>query len=358
LPDPAHPAYRHHTQVHVWRRESTMLISVIIPLFNKDAYIDRALDSIAAQTHPDVEIVVVDDGSTDDGPERVRRRRDPCVRLISQANAGPGAARNRGLAEICGDLVAFLDADDAWMPNYLENAARTFEGLDGDVATMTCGYIDWPGNMSREPLWRGRGLTDGVHRVDAATSTTRLMDMLTYMWPCSTVARTSTVRRWGGFYARDGARYAEDAVLWLKVLLNHPVCFQMTPLAHFHREASSLSSNYAGARPVEPFLLDPGDVAAACPPDLRPLLDRFLAARACKTACVLSLWGDRARARQLTRRFVTLRDWTSPYFVPAVFATTRAGHLLLRALLRVQTLVFRRNPLTRSRAAGRSSPTP
>jgi hypothetical protein len=328
-----------------------VLISVIIPLFNKGAYIDRALDSVAAQTHPDLDVVIVDDGSTDDGPDRVRRRSDLRIRFVSQPNAGPGAARNRGLAEIRGTLVAFLDADDAWAPEYLENAARAFERLGEDVATVTCGYIDWPDNVSREPLWRGRGLTDGVHRVDAATSATRLMDMLTYMWPCSTVARTAIVRRWGGFYDRDGARYAEDAVLWLKVLLNHPVCFQMKPLAHFHREASSLSSNYAGARPVEPFLLDPDEVAAVCPPDLRPLLERFYAARACKTACMLSLWGDLDRARQLVRRFVTRQDWTSPYFIPAKVAATRAGHVLLRTLLRAQTVVFRRNPLTRSRAA-------
>jgi hypothetical protein len=332
-----------------------VLISVIIPLFNKGAYIDRALDAIAAQTHTDLEVVVVDDGSTDDGPDRVRRRADPRIRLVSQPNAGPGAARNRGLADIRGELVAFLDADDAWMPEYLENAAQALGRLGEEVATFTCGYIDWPENVSREPFWRSRGLTDGVQRVGPATPVSQLIAMLAYMWPCSTVARTAVVRRWGGFYARDGARYAEDAVLWLKVLLNHPVAFQMAPLTHFHREASALSSNYAGARPVEPFLLDPGDVASACPPDLRPLLDRFYAARACKTACILSLWGDRARAVQLLDTFVTRQDWSASYFLPAHVAATRVGHLLLRGLLRAQMMLLRRNPLARARATQRPS---
>jgi len=326
-----------------------VLISVIVPLFNKGASVDRALDSIAAQTHPPLEVVIVDDGSTDDGPDRVRRRSDPRIRLVSQPNAGPGAARNRGLAEIRGALVAFLDADDAWAPEYLASAAREFERQGEDVVAVTSGYVDWPEGVSREPLWRRCGLADGVHRVHPDSSAARFIALVAYMTPCTTVARTAVVRRWGGFYDRAGARYAEDAVLWLKLLLNHPVYFSMTPLMHFHREASALSSNYASVRPVEAFLLDPGCVEAACPPDLRPALRRFYAARACKTACVLSLWGDLARARQLTGRFVTARDWTLPYFIPAQVAVTRAGHVVLRALLWAQTAVFRRNPLARSR---------
>jgi glycosyltransferase involved in cell wall biosynthesis len=335
-----------------------VLISVIVPLFNKGAYLDRALDSIAAQTHTELEVVIVDDGSTDDGPDRVRRRSDPRIRLVSQGNAGPGAARNRGLTEIRGALVAFLDADDAWAPEYLASAAREFERLGEDVVAVTSGYVDWPEGVSREPLWRRRGLADGVHRVHPDTSAARFIALVAYMTPCTTVARTDVLRRWGGFYDRAGARYAEDAVLWLKLLLNHPVYFSMTPLMHFHREASALSSNYAGARPVESFLLDPQSVEAACPPDLQPALHRFYAARACKTACILSLWGDLARARQLTGRFVTVRDWTVPYFVPAQIAATRAGHLALRALLRAQTAVFRSNPLARSRAGLRPPSTP
>lgn len=95
-------------------------VSVIIPLYNKQRYIQRALDSVFAQTYKDYEVLVVDDGSTDNGADIVQRCNDSGVRLIRQANAGPGAARNRGIRESSGPCIAFLDADDEWLPAFLE----------------------------------------------------------------------------------------------------------------------------------------------------------------------------------------------------------------------------------------------
>jgi glycosyltransferase involved in cell wall biosynthesis len=95
------------------------LVSVVIPAHNAERFIDEAIDSVLEQAHQRLEVVVVDDGSTDGTAARVRAYGDQ-VRYVHQTNAGVGAARNRGLALAAGDYIAFLDADDVWHPEKLE----------------------------------------------------------------------------------------------------------------------------------------------------------------------------------------------------------------------------------------------
>lgn len=98
----------------------TANISVVIPLYNKEKVINRTIDSVLSQTHNNFEVIVVNDGSTDEGPALVRKIQDSRVRLINQENAGVSAARNRGIREAKSELIAFLDADDEWLPDFLE----------------------------------------------------------------------------------------------------------------------------------------------------------------------------------------------------------------------------------------------
>lgn len=98
------------------------LISVVIPTYNRAGTVVRAIDSVVAQTHGNLEVIVVDDGSTDGTADLIAERygADPRVRWVTQANQGVSAARNRGLAVARGDYVALLDSDDSWMPWKLE----------------------------------------------------------------------------------------------------------------------------------------------------------------------------------------------------------------------------------------------
>ena len=318
-----------------------MKVSIIIPLYNKAPYVRRALDSIAAQTFPDFEVIVVDDGSTDYGAAIVADYPDARVRLIRQANAGPGAARNAALAQARGELIAFLDADDEWLPSYLAESVRWLESPGSETASITSGYIEYPSAKSTEGMWRKRGITSGVQRVRPDTDASLVVSMLAYMTPCSTVARAEVVRKWGGFYDREKCAFGEDALLWLKVLLNETVAFNLKPLVQLHREASGLSKNLRGSRPIEPFLADPNDLIASCPASFCALLDQVLAIRAAKTACVFGYWGRWREAKLLMDRFTSAKNWRLPYYLTGVLCSTPVGAALGKTLRTVNLMSSR-----------------
>ena len=95
------------------------MISVIIPLYNKEDYISTSIKSIFKQSYNDYEIIVVNDGSTDKSVDIVKAFNDERIRIINQKNAGVAAARNKGIEEAKGEYIAFLDADDEWKEDYL-----------------------------------------------------------------------------------------------------------------------------------------------------------------------------------------------------------------------------------------------
>ncbi len=313
-----------------------MRVSVIVPLYNKAPYVLRSLDSIRAQTFTSFEVIVVDDGSTDGGDRLVDAYPDERFRLVRQQNAGPGAARNRGIGCARGEFLAFLDADDVWFPGYLEHSLAALTEQAPEAAAVSSGYIDYPQGVSREPMWRARGFHEGLQRVTPHTPPLKFVHMVAYMSPCNTVARAEAIRRWGGFYSKEGCRYGEDAILWLKFLLNETAYFHLRPLTAFYRDAAGLSKNLKRMRPLEPFLLDPEEAARVCPPELRELLRRFYAIRASKTAAILGYWGQHREARKLLRRYVSLRDCFNPFFVPGLVGCTPLAGLLGAAWRRLR----------------------
>jgi hypothetical protein len=109
-------------------------ISVIVPVFNSEKYLGEALESVLAQAEKILEILVVDDGSTDRSAEVARSF--PKVRLLRQENSGPASARNRGIAEAKGRWLAFIDGDDLWAPTAIDRLLRPFESDPGTEMTI------------------------------------------------------------------------------------------------------------------------------------------------------------------------------------------------------------------------------
>jgi glycosyltransferase involved in cell wall biosynthesis len=131
------------------------LISVVVPAFNAAQTIRETLHSISVQTYRKLEVIVVDDGSTDDTATLVRNhaRNDPRFRVISQANGGVASARNAGVRASSGELIAFIDADDLWHPSKIEKQAAVLSSGGPDMGLVYCPFrlIDIDGMVRASP---------------------------------------------------------------------------------------------------------------------------------------------------------------------------------------------------------------
>jgi hypothetical protein len=313
------------------------MVSVIVPLFNKAPYVKRAIDSIVRQTHADFEVIVVDDGSTDGGDRIVASIADPRLRVIKQSNAGPGAARNAGIAAACGPLLAFLDADDEWKPTFLERSLALLEG-EPEAAAVTSAFVRDPPGVSSVERWISFGLRSGALVLDDRTSPVFTVRLLSFMcWPGASVMRSAVVRRLGGFYEHR-CTYGEDSYLMLKMMLTQRFLVNLEPLAVYHVDASALNQARRTPRGIEGFLQDPSELYGVCPAELRPLLDDVLATSALKTACVLTYWGRWREGRELIARFPSASAWRLPLFGPATLGVNPLGSaaaMLWRSLRRM-----------------------
>ena len=193
---------------------SGMLVSIIVPIFNVAPYLDEALDSVVSQTYRDLEVIVVDDGSTDGSGEMCEAwvSRDPRVKVVHQPNGGLSRARNVGLDLASGDAVAFLDSDDAWLPDFVERMAAGMEGSRADV--VACRYAmlhegEWAGLLTRPPEPR---LASGTYSRDGALRALASGGLDNHVW--DKLYRRSL---WDGVRFPEGRVY-EDVATTYRVL--------------------------------------------------------------------------------------------------------------------------------------------
>ena len=135
-------------------------VSVVIPTYNYGRFVADAIRSVLDQTRPPSEIIVVDDGSTDETAAVVKAFGE-AVRYVRQDNAGVCAARNRGVSESTSELVAFLDADDIWEPTNLEKQVARFEG-DDEIGLVHCAMREFDSETGETTRFYMEGAEDGV----------------------------------------------------------------------------------------------------------------------------------------------------------------------------------------------------
>ena len=212
------------------------IVSVVIPAYNAAAFITAAVDSVLAQTFPEpVEIIVVNDGSPDTPQlEHVLRAYDGKIIYVTQDNRGASSARNHGVRLARGEFVAFLDADDNWLPDYL----RTLIGVLREDPAVHVVYAN--------PLLFGEGVTAGKAFMDVSPSdgdvTFEKLVRLQCNVSSSVTARRATLLSAGLF--DESLATAEDFDLWLRIVkLGHKIEFTRRHLLNVRVRAGSLSSN-------------------------------------------------------------------------------------------------------------------
>lgn len=190
--------------------------SVVIPLYNKGDQVIRAVQSVLDQKYSAEEILVVDDGSTDLGPDLVRAMNAPKVQVISQSNQGESAARNTGVSIATSKYVAFLDADDWWEPNHLESLVTLLHAAP-EARLLSTGHKVlrngnyFPGRSKYEEGWKGlvpNFLQEYANNLSLINSTT------------ACVEREALVSL-GGFPL--GISKGPDVITWINMGLRFPV---------------------------------------------------------------------------------------------------------------------------------------
>jgi glycosyltransferase involved in cell wall biosynthesis len=224
---------------------SKPVVSVIIPVRNSGATIKDATDSVEAQTLRNCEVIVVDDASCDDTPDVIRSifsgRGEYRLVFLSE-NKGPAAARNRGIREAGGEWIAFLDADDAWLPGRLEwQIQLAAENPDvamwcGDTVPFDDGEEDLTGRSQRTQRWREE---DGGRTMDFWRI---LLEEFVSGNPVATstvLVKKAAVEWVGGF--DEQFRGPEDYDLWMRIAGKYTVGYIKRPLARYRSVAGSLS---------------------------------------------------------------------------------------------------------------------
>lgn len=276
----------------VSQHDMSPIVSVVIPVFNGAETLQRALHSVLAQTLETIEVLVVDDGSTDAGYEIANRIKDPRVICIRhESNRGASAARNTGILSSSGRYVAFIDADDEWHPDKLLNQYHYLSKVGRSTAAVCTGFFvrrfDSDAIYLRQPAGAGRWFSEMLDVCAVAPGSTLMVDRRIF----------DEI----GVFSTDLLRF-EDWDWLLRYLLSYDLGMIREPMATVH------SKPYMGVKTV--------DVAA----------HNLLRRRGGDIRIHAGLFGERRFAASLWLERAIVR-WRSGLLIPAVYCFARAVFL-------------------------------
>lgn len=324
----------------------TPLFSVLIPLYNKERHIQRSLGSVLAQSFDDFEVVVVDDGSTDGSAAVVAAYTDPRIRLIRQANAGVSAARNRGIQEARGKWIAFLDADDAYLPAFLERTVQAIQTFPDAGAAFCRLAVSLSGMAVAQPN------TTPIPPIRVTDYFAFLLDTKNggYGFSSSSAVIRADIFSTAGLFP-IGTNNGEDVDMWYRVAMTTPITAIPDALAIYFVEDGASNWN---AKPDVAVWFDTFSQwlrAGRCPVALEPSARRFYARECIFCALDLVRLHERRKAHAIMWRGQPLRYATTRWTALALLIVYACPVWLLKGLLACRKSIRRMR--TRKMGGGR-----
>jgi glycosyltransferase involved in cell wall biosynthesis len=288
------------------------LVSVVIPTHNYARFIPEAIESALAQDYAPLEIIVVDNGSTDETRAAIEPFRERGISYVYQEDAGPSGGRNTGIELARGELVAFLDADDAWLPGKTSAQvahliAHPELGLVGSGA-FECDATNQPTGIRKAPP------------IEAEMAFEQLL-VRNFLVTTGVIVRKRCHEVVGGF---KDMSFGEDWDLWLRIARRYPIGFVQEPLFKRRGHPSALSFEIGDQLLTRYREIGEGHLPHAQPAWLRPIIRRRLHSTACFYAAGYAIDRDRKRAARLLL--------TSLWLDPVTLVQAKIV-LLLRAVL-------------------------
>lgn len=221
------------------------MFSVIIPLYNKAPYVAKAIESVLGQTYRDFEVIVIDDGSTDQSLEVAKTFENKSITIISQPNSGVSTARNNGVKIAKHPYICFLDADDWWHPTFLEEMKRLITDFP-DAGIYGSGYyIVKHGQERIAPIGVSQGFERGIIDYCEVYAKTLCMPLTSI----SVVIPKHIFDEEEGF--KSQLKFGEDFDLWIRITLKHKVILVNKPLAYYNQDVD-VNNRAIGSRFYKP----------------------------------------------------------------------------------------------------------
>lgn len=220
-----------------------MIVSVIIPAFNSEQYIAECIDSVLVQTFQDFEIIIIDDGSTDDTVSIISEYKNDRIKLFHQDNSGSAAARNYGVKQSSGIWIAFIDADDIWLPDKLQKQLE-------HCSNQAWSHTDLFFHGSFYPKYTKA--TDFTSKHSGFILNNLLVE--NSIGTSSVVLKKEIFHELGGF--NTDLRALQDWDLWLRIAEKYQACYIDQPLVYYRVHTSSVSRNVRKTLPYHINLID------------------------------------------------------------------------------------------------------